>query len=455
MAPGFAVTAEDYQHPSMSRVNQMLRGNRLINRAAEQISSKVGKPWYESTFTTVRTGERQYPAVFELGAIAAQRVGLRRMPNLYIEMERGYQSATFGSEKDAFINIGSFIPRTLNHRELLFVIGHEYGHLVANHALWTTVRNFLVGEKKDTLMSSGILVHLDINPGKWLESGVDALFTNWLQIADFTADRLGLLVAGDFQLARKALFLLYLKSRREAEEIDLEAWAADQEAQASTISKVSQFTSSTPYLGVRLKELKDFHNSSQYGALRSKVESGCGFTLDDLFDEKGALKKFSKRPTPEKAADRGSSGGAPIGVEAPVRVATRKAIRGKCPQCGADVTLAIDSLPKRELVEVSCGRCKHPFTLNLGKILGPEYLTTQTTMPVTKAPPAATVPAGTAKVIRSKCPSCGSLFTMPLDGLPAKPYLNVRCNECGRQFALLLQKLRSSEGTVPNKAPAA
>lgn len=465
----------------MSRVNQLLRGNSAINRAAEQISAKVGKPWYESTFSTVRTSDRQYPAVYELGAIAAQRVGLKRMPNLYIEMERGYQSATYGSEKDAFVNIGSFIPRTLNHRELLFVIGHEYGHLLANHALWMTVRTFLVGEKKDTLMSSGIINLLDIN--RWLESGVEAIFTNWLQVADFTADRLGLLVVGDFHLARKALFLLYLKSRREAEELNLDAWAEEQEAQASTISKVSQFTSSTPYLGVRLKELKEFHNSAQYNALRTKVEAGGGIRLEDLFDEKGVLRKFSRRTPSGSTPPPPPEQGEPATAGAQTRIPKTKVIRGACPRCGATLTLPIAGLPRQEAVRITCTRCHHAFTLDLSRILGPDDFGPATAgirpipqqtissgggkpishkgpassqdetralekepPPLPQPPPSAGNDPNTVKVVKGTCPGCSTGFVMRVDELPAKPHVQVRCKGCGKTFSLVLGKLRLPMG---------
>ncbi len=478
--PGFQVAAVEYQHPSMGRVNQLLRGNSIIKKTAEQISTKVGKPWYESTFTTVRTGEKQYPAVYEVGAIAAQRVGIRRMPNLYIEMGRAYQSATFGSEMDAFINVGSFIPRLLNHKELLFVIGHEYGHLLASHALWMTVRTFLVGEKKDSLMSNGIITLLDIS--KWLESGVEALFTSWLQVADFTADRLGLLVTGDFELARKALFLLYLKSRREADELDIEAWAKEQEAQASTMSKMSQFTSSTPYLSVRLRELREFYNSPQYSALRHKIESRSGISLEGLFDNKGMLQKFSKHPGPVKAASSQSPPATSGGENPQIRVPTRKAIKGNCPHCKAGLALPLNDLPRQETVQITCAACQRQFSLNLARILGPDHLETapaqeepglgrlfpkntdpcvtgtkpsdqrdetgvsqkRPAAPETLGPPVERPAANngmTMKVLKGVCPGCAAPFAIPFDKVPARPSVQVRCKACGKVFSLVLGKL--------------
>jgi hypothetical protein len=116
-----------------------------------------------------------------------------------------------------------------------------------------TVSMFLVGQARGNLMSQGILSYVS-NPLKIIESGVESVIANWMRVADLTADRAALLVAGDIAVARRTLFLLYFKSRKELDEVDVDEWAKQQEAQASTIGKVSQLmTSSTPYLGLRLR----------------------------------------------------------------------------------------------------------------------------------------------------------------------------------------------------------
>jgi len=195
----------------MQSVNQAMRKSPILNAIAEKVSRKIGKPWYESTFTSIPVTERQFPRVYDVALTAAQRLGLPRLPAVYVESSRGYASATYGSKQDAFVNVGSFLTRLLRDRELLFVVGHEYGHLIGQHALWLTVSNFMFGEHRSGIMSDGILGLL--SPTRMVSAGVEALVTNWMRVADFTADRVGLLAVGDFEVARRALFLLYQKSR--------------------------------------------------------------------------------------------------------------------------------------------------------------------------------------------------------------------------------------------------
>ncbi|NTV80296.1 MAG: M48 family metalloprotease, partial [Candidatus Aminicenantes bacterium] len=291
-APGYVLDPRELEHPSMQKMNQVLRDSVVLRKSAESLSRKIGRPWYESTFNSVPVTETQYPRVRELALLAARRLGAFRLPSLYVELDRVYQSATYGTEDDAFLNVGASLPRFLNDRELLFVLGHEMGHLVCHHALWTTVCTLLVGQQRTNLMAEGVMGYLS-NPLKIIEGGVESMVTNWMRVADFTADRAALLTVGSFDAAKKAVFLLHLRSRRELDEMDIDEWMRRVESQDQTMAKYSQMmTSATPYLSSRLLELKNFAASPQYGSLRAKVETQSGAALDGLFDERGYLKKF-------------------------------------------------------------------------------------------------------------------------------------------------------------------
>src|SRR5512143_1377692 len=105
---GFAIVPGEFEHPSMQQMNQTLRLSLVLNRLAESLSQKVRKPWYESCFNSFQVTHKQYSCVFSLAAIAAKRIGFDRVTAVYIEADRGYQSNTYGSEKDSFVNIGTF-----------------------------------------------------------------------------------------------------------------------------------------------------------------------------------------------------------------------------------------------------------------------------------------------------------------------------------------------------------
>jgi len=358
----------------MQKMNQLLRGSVVLRKSAESLSRKIGKPWYESTFNSILATDKQYPRVLEIGLLAARRLGARQIPSFYVELDRGYQSATYGDERDAFVNIGAFLPRFLNDEELLFVLGHEIGHLVSQHALWTTVSMFLVGQQRQNLMSEGVMGFLS-NPLKLIESGVESIITNWMRVADFTADRAALLALGSFDKAKRAIFLLHLRSRRELDEMDIDEWVRQAEAQDQTMSKLSQMiTSATPYLGVRLVELRNFAASPQYEALRQKVESGSGAPLDGVFDDKGYLKKLkaqAKPPAVKPPVTKPPVTKPPISKpEGPAVAADGppekvRMLQGSCPTCRAPFAFRLVALPDKPWLDIPCKSCGKKFRLKL------------------------------------------------------------------------------------------
>jgi len=368
-AAGYALDPHEFEHPSMQKMNQLLRGSVVLRKSAESLSRKIGKPWYESTFNSILATDKQYARVLEVGLLAARRLGARIRPSFYVELDRGYQSATYGSNDDAFVNVGAFLPRFLNDEELLFVLGHEMGHLVSQHALWTTVSMFLVGQQRQNLMSEGVMGIIS-NPLKLIEGGVESIVTNWMRVADFTADRAALLAVGSFEKAKRAIFLLHLRSRRELDEMDIDDWVRQAEAQDQTMTKLSQMmTSATPYLGVRLVELRNFAASPQYEALRQKVETGSGVPLDGLFDEKGSLKKLR---APKKAPSPPAPGGAAktAVVKPPAATEARKVrmLQGTCPTCQAPFGFRLVALPDKPWLDIPCKSCGGKFRLKLDGI---------------------------------------------------------------------------------------
>jgi len=368
-AAGHVLDPKEFEHPSMQRMNQLLRGSVVLRKSAESLSRKIGKPWYESTFNSILATEKHYPRVLETGLLAARRLGAGKIPPFNIELDRGYQSATYGSEHDAFVNVGAFLPRFLNDEELLFVLGHEIGHLVSQHALWTTVSMFLVGPQRQSLMSEGVMGIIS-NPLKLIEGGVESIITNWMRVADFTADRAALLAVGSFEKAKRAIFLLHLRSRRELDEMDIDEWVRQVEAQDQRMTKLSQMmTSATPYLGVRLVELRNFAASPQYATLRRRVEGGSGAPLDGLFDDKGYLKKLRTQkkappsPTPASGAGRPPVKPPERTADAPARKA--RMLEGSCPRCRAPFVFRLVALPDRPALDIPCKSCGKTFRLKL------------------------------------------------------------------------------------------
>lgn len=264
MVAGYAVDCSAFQWAEDGKAMSVLSSIRPLNAAARAISDKVGRRWIETTFNGVRLGENQLPEVYALAVRAARILGMTHMPDVYVSGERAWDCMTFGSDKDAFVVVGSALVTNFRGAELLFLLAREMGHCRAGHALWKTVIRFLLGEQgpRKGLMSGGLFAAL--NPTALVEGALEMPLLAWARQAEITADRAGLLAVGDEEVARRVLLSWSLKSSFLYRQINIEAWLEQQAADDDGLTKLSELTtSSTPYITRRLSLLTDFARSPE------------------------------------------------------------------------------------------------------------------------------------------------------------------------------------------------
>ena len=253
-----------------------LRSVGPLMSAAKSLSQRVGRPWIEATFNGVRLSERQLPAIYAMAVQAARLLGLRRMPNIYLSGERPWSALTFGSERDAFVVMGSALVSSFQKSELIFLFAREMGHILAGHALWKTVIHLLVGEPGvgAGMMRQGVAGLLD--PTRLIEGAIELPLLGWARQAEITADRAGLLVAGSWEQAQKVLMMWALKSPVLQRQINLTAWLEQQEQDTHDqgIRLAELVTSATPYLTRRLKLMREYEASLLVGQFRQAVLAG-------------------------------------------------------------------------------------------------------------------------------------------------------------------------------------
>ncbi len=249
-----------------------LSGIGPLNAAAHSISESVGRPWFEAAVNGVRLSEQQMPDIFELAVKAARIIGLEHLPEIYISGQQMWDAVTMGSQTSSFIALGSVLTN-FRGDDLLYLLGREMGHAKAGHALWNTVVNLLAGRQPGnrSLMSSGMLSFL--SPAKLIESGINAPLMAWQRHSAITADRAGLLVVGDLEVARRVTLQWTLHSFPLAARINPDAWRAQEDASDDGAMQASEFAmTSTPYAARRLKLAREFHGSDEFKACRRVIE---------------------------------------------------------------------------------------------------------------------------------------------------------------------------------------
>ena len=143
-----------------------------------------------------------------------------------------------------FLLISSGLYTKLTERELLFVVGHEMGHVVYKHHL---------------LPARAILAQRGAcNAERALK------LMSWARRAEISADRVGMLCCQDLDVAAKALIKLSCGLSEELIEFDLPGYVsqlADIEAISRTVRAVEDFYSTHPFNPIRVVALSRFWES--------------------------------------------------------------------------------------------------------------------------------------------------------------------------------------------------
>jgi len=198
---------------------------------------------------------------------------MSHMPEVYLSGDRPWDCLTFGTDKDSFIVIGSALAGNFQGPDLLFLLAREMGHCRAGHALWKTVIRFFLGEQGPGKgMMSGGIFNAILNPTALISGAFEVPLLAWARQAEITADRAGLLTVGDEEIARRVLLSWSLKSSFIYRQINIDAWLEQQAEDDEGYSRLSELTtSSTPYIGPRLKLLTEFAKSPELKYWRQMI----------------------------------------------------------------------------------------------------------------------------------------------------------------------------------------
>lgn len=340
LMPGYRIDSTAFEWAADAKAMATLRAMTPLTAAAKMVSDKVGRRWIESTFNGILLGEKQMPHIYSQAVKAARILGLTHMPDVYLSGERPWDCLTFGTEKDSFIVIGSAIAGNFQSHDLFFLLAREMGHCQAGHALWKTVIRFLIGEQSQAkgFMAGGIMNAIK-SPGQLIVNAVEVPLLAWARQAEITADRAGLLCIGSEEIARRVLISWSLRSSHLFKQINIKAWLEQQQAgEEDSYSKLSELTtSSTPYLGRRLKLLSDFAKSPELEHWRKLVTE--------------AIRLSSQR----KAAEQQKSAEQPKQIESPTETKKKPDfISVKCADCKTAMKVPLKVLQGKDELPVKC-----------------------------------------------------------------------------------------------------
>lgn len=158
---------------------------------------------------SVRCGPNQYPT---LHAILQESCKVLDMPEpeLYLANDP-FPNAWTGGVERPYITLRSSIVNTMTDEQLFHLMGHELGHIKANHVLYFSVASVLVplleALGRRTFGTSDVASYALIL----------ALY-EWSRQAEFSADRAGLIVSQSPEISLQAMLSMCAGPNRLSEE---------------------------------------------------------------------------------------------------------------------------------------------------------------------------------------------------------------------------------------------
>lgn len=309
-----------------------LQAAKPLTAAAKAVSEKVGRRWIEVSFNGILLGEKQMPHIFGQAVRAARILGMTHMPDVYLSGERPWDLLTFGTDKSAFVVIGSAVAGNFQGLDMLYLLAREMGHCKAGHALWKTVIRFFLGEQGPAkgFMAGGIFNAI-LSPTAMISGAIEMPLLAWARQAEITADRAGLLAVGSEEIARRTLLSWSLKSSFIFRQVNIEAWLEQQREDPGDMLRLSELTTtSTPYIGPRLKLLNQFANSPEFKRSSTQIRE--------------TLQRAA--PPKTKPATAGPSGSSP------------SELKIKCSACKTPMKVPMSAIAGKPKLSVKCPSAK-------------------------------------------------------------------------------------------------
>ncbi len=139
------IDSRSWEHPADQAALNALRKLPAFDEVLRKIFGFFGEKPIRLAFqaNAVRTSPTQYPRVHRLYERAARALDAPAEYPVFVSQSPIVNAGAYGMEKP-FILVNSGALHLLDDEELEFVLGHELGHIMSGHVLYTTMMVLLV-----------------------------------------------------------------------------------------------------------------------------------------------------------------------------------------------------------------------------------------------------------------------------------------------------------------------
>lgn len=253
-----------YEHPADRATLVALRKVPGFQFVTRKLFGLVGDRSLRLAYlgSAVRVSERQFPKIHARYLEACRVLDITPPPELFIAQTPIVNAGAVGVDRP-FIVINSGSLLLLDDDELQFVLAHELGHVLSQHVLYKTMLRLLMRLT---------LVAMSVPLGGAALFAILAALMEWDRKSELSADRAGLLVAQDPQIAYRVH--MKLAGGGQTDQMSVDEFLAQSEEYRSgggvvdgVIKLLNLLGRTHPFPVLRLAELKAWVDSGAYEAI--------------------------------------------------------------------------------------------------------------------------------------------------------------------------------------------
>ena len=189
---------QDFRHPKEKEAMLAIQRNPLFGMLSETLSQVlVGTPALaESVARRFPVTRRSYPRLFDLYRDTLEKLDISEPYPLFLNFEYPLKAEARGYGKSCVLTLNGNNLDLLTEPQIQVLLAHELAHIQYDH-----LRYFSLFKALDTVGKYSISL---------LDTGLNALvsvFLDWMQAADYTADRVAAYVVGDRETVAEAIWL--------------------------------------------------------------------------------------------------------------------------------------------------------------------------------------------------------------------------------------------------------
>ena len=264
--PGLSSGA--FEHPADRATLEALRRTPGLDRVLKWFYEMGAERLIRIQYTgdSIRVSPRQCSRVYNDLREACAILDVKE-PDCYL-MQNPYPNAfAFGLQRHTLVLTTGLIE-LLTDSERLGVIGHELGHIKAEHMLYRTMA-YVVAELM-TEVTKGLPL-----PAGLLTSALSLSLYAWFRRSELTADRAGLLVVQDPEVTNSCLLKLAGGSLRLADDLNVDEFVKQADVYEdmdedflSVYYKFRMISRQThPFPALRAREIKEWADTEAYRRL--------------------------------------------------------------------------------------------------------------------------------------------------------------------------------------------